>query len=167
VQGYRLYRLAEQTGTASGQQQMSKPLKRTSFRYDMMPWKLVFCSKTWADCGQGTQGPSVIPLSSLPPAPEPGRIPEGCDHVHVEPKLSADQRNAREEEKWHALLMGTSRCEHGRIMRDPCRQCPKGRAPDLTGKRVGTANDGEAIVIPEYEDMIDPKAWVPNRKRKA
>jgi len=145
---------------------MSKPLKRTSFRYDMMPWKLVFCKNKALVCANEVDGPVGILIENLPAAPEPGRIPEGCDHVHVEPKLSADQRNAREEEKWHALLMGTTRCEHGRIMRDPCRKCPKGRAPDLTGKQIGVAVDGEIICIPEYEDVVDPKAWVPDRKRR-
>lgn len=140
---------------------MSKPLKRTSFRYDMMPWKLVFCADS-RGCGRS----DAIYINDLPEAPEPGRIPQGCDHLHIEQKYSGDQRNARDEEKWHALLLGTARCEHGRISREPCRQCPKGRAPDVTGKRVGTARDGEIIVIPEYDDLGDPKAWVPNRKRR-
>jgi hypothetical protein len=132
----------------------------------MMPWKLVFCDKNALVCANEVDGPVGILLSNLPAPPEPGRVPEGCDHVHVTVKLSADQRDAREEEKWHALLVGTTRCEHGRISREACRSCPKGRAPDLTGKRVGTAHDREAIIIPEYEEMVDPKAWVPNRKRR-
>jgi len=154
---------------------MSKPLKRTSFRYDMMPWKLVFCKSslkkvrsggmTFEHCATHEDGITVR-LAELPEAPEPGRIPEGCDHLHILVKLSADQRNARDEEKWHALLLGTARCDHGRVSREPCTRCPKGRAPDVIGKRVGTARDGEAIVIPEYDDMADPKAWVPNRKRR-
>lgn len=142
-------------------------LQRTSFRYDMMPWKLVFCDKTWEECGHGTQGPAVIPLSSLPPSPEPGRVPEGCDHVHITIKLSADQRNAREEEKWAALLKSVARCDHGRMTRDSCKQCPRKRAPDVVGKRVGTAKDGTPVVIPRYEDLNDPKAWTPDRERES
>jgi hypothetical protein len=141
---------------------MSKPtLGRTSFRYDMMPWKLVFCALDPKSCSL----PDPIYINDLPDAPEPGRVPEGCDHLHITVKLSGDQRNAREEEKWHSLLVGTARCEHGRVARDACKKCPGKRAPDVVGKRIGTAHDGEAICIPEYDDMAQPQAWVPNRKR--
>src|SRR5215207_10711622 len=158
--------MAEPAGPASGEQQVSKKLGRTSFRYDMMPWKLVFCKSklkkvrsggmTFEHCEALKDG-LTIRIAEIPDAPEPGRIPEGCDHLHIEPKLSADQRNARDEEKWHALLMGTTRCKHGRVSREPCTKCPRGLAPDVTGKRVGTARDGESIIIPEYDDLADPK----------
>ena len=142
---------------------MTAGRQKTSFRYDMMPWKLVFCVSALEDC----RGESVaIPLAALPPPPEPGRIPEGCDHVHAVPKLSADQRDAREEEKWAALMRSTTRCEHGRLSGDVCsRGCKFGRAPDVTGRRIGTASDGTPVVVPPYEEQGDIRAWTPNRRR--
>ena len=136
-------------------------LQKTSFRYDMMPWKLVFCVHTLGACiwWEETDWAIAIPLTSLPPSPEPGRVPEGCDHVHIVPKLSGDQRNAREEEKWAALVRATARCEHGRLSTDLCRQCPFGRAPDVTGKRIGTTATGAPVLVPEFEQQGDIKAW--------
>lgn len=131
---------------------------KTSFRFDMMPWKLVFCDMGLSQCRivNKTEG---IPLGALPVAPEPGRIPDGADHVHIVAKYSGE-RDAREEEKWRALMKSTARCEHGRIAGQACALCPFGRVADNTGTQVGTTMQGKAVVIPAPERLNDIKAWV-------
>lgn len=138
---------------------MSAQAPKTSFRFDMMPWKLVFCDKTWGDCGWGTKVASVIRLDALPTAPEPGRIPPGVDHVHVVAKYSGE-RDARDEEKWRALVKAAARCRHGRIMGNRCTQCPEGIAPDCEGNLLGYTMSGKEVRTPAYEDLNDIQAWI-------
>jgi hypothetical protein len=133
----------------------------SEFAYDMTPWKLVMCRVApFAVCME--DGPRVA-LAALPEAPEPGRIPEGCDHVHIRKKFSADQRNTRIDQQWRALVLATSRCEHGRLQLDNCVSCPTGMSPDRSGTRIGTAYDGSPVVIPAREAWNDIKAWTPER----
>lgn len=139
---------------------MKAEYKRTDFVYDTVPWKLVFCPHSRYDC----ESVARIYIDGLPEAPEPGRIPEGCDHVHVVPKYSGE-RDARDEEKWRALLLSTGRCEHGRAQMDACVSCPGGISPDVSGKRIGTAYDGVPVVVPPREDWAEIKNWTPTRKR--
>jgi hypothetical protein len=127
--------------------------------YDMMPWKLVFCDVDWDTCN-GQVG-MRISLVNLPPPPEPGRIPEGADHVHVRPKFSADQRGAREDHLWRTLVLNTTRCEHGRTQGDRCLQCPDGVAPSEAGQVVGYHRDGQPMVIPPRERQNALEAWKP------
>lgn len=134
---------------------MSEP--RTSFRFDMMPWKLVFCELAWRDCGQVMCGNGVR-ISDLPDAPEPGRIPKGADHLHIAPKLSGE-RDAREEEKWRSLMLSTARCAHGKLPGDRCQGC-RGSAPSMEGVRVGTTHDRLPVVIPARDDLRDIRNWV-------
>lgn len=131
--------------------------KRTSFRFDLMPWKLVFCEFTNRQC-LDKRSLLTIPLSELPEAPEPGRIPKGADHLHIITKMSGE-RDAREEQKWRALLWGVSRCDHGKLPGDRCRGC-KGWAPSMEGTRVGTSSGGRAIVIPSREEMSEILKWL-------
>jgi hypothetical protein len=128
----------------------------TSFRFDMMPWKLVFCDLGATACrGRG----ELIYIDELPDAPEPGRIPKGADHVHIVAKYSGE-RDAREEEKWRALLKSAARCEHGRMMGERCNSCPGHVSSDKVGYVVGTTQDGRTVVVPEHELLNDIKAWI-------
>lgn len=140
---------------------------RTSFRFDMMPWKLVFCEfplKTvrsggmaFEHCAAHTDG-ITIRIADLPTAPEPGRIPKGCDHLHIVKKFSGE-RDAREEEKWRSLLMSTARCDHGQLQGDACKGC-RGFAPNQAGLRIGTTHRRKPVVIPQREDMTDITNWI-------
>lgn len=132
---------------------MSEP--RTSFRFDTMPWKLVFCELGAMSCqGNG----ELIYIDELPDAPEPGRIPKGADHLHIVPKLSGE-RDAREEEKWRSLMLSTARCAHGKLPGDRCQGC-RGSAPSMEGVRVGTTHDRLPVVIPARDDLRDIRNWV-------
>lgn len=126
----------------------------------MIPWKLVLCDKGWLECEKADPDYplSGIRLWELPDPPEPGRIPVGTDHAHIVVKMSGE-RDAREDEKWRALVRSTTRCEHGRVMRTRCNSCPGGVAPDRTGERLGTTMDRRTIVIPAFEDLDDIRAW--------
>lgn len=134
--------------------------KRTGFRFDMMPWKLVFCDKSWIDCEKTDPDCELsgIRIRELPGAPEPGRIPKGTDHLHIVQKYSGE-RDAREEEKWRSLVFGTARCDHGRLQEERCRGC-KGWTPNAQGLRIGTTREGKPIVIPARDDMGDIKNWI-------
>lgn len=122
----------------------------------MMPWKLEFCGYGATSCeGKG----ELIYIDELPDAPEPGRIPDGVDHVHIVAKYSGE-RDAREEEKWRALMKSSTRCTHGRLMRTACRPCPGGVSPDRTGLIVGYTMYGKKVVVPEYEQLDDINAWI-------
>lgn len=132
---------------------MSIPIPRTSFRFDMMPWKLVFCELAILDCPSN----QAILIKDLPEPPEPGRIPKGTNHVHIITKMSGE-RDAREEEKWRALLWGVARCDHGRLQGDSCRGC-RGYAPNMEGTRIGTTTDRRAIIIPSREEMSEILKW--------
>jgi len=125
----------------------------------MMPWKLVFCDLGWFACrvADPEYPLSGIRLEDMPDPPEPGRVPQGVDHVHIVQKLSGE-RDAREEEKWRALLWGTARCNHGRLPGDRCRSC-RGYVPSLEGTRIGTTADRRAIYIPSREEMQDILKW--------
>jgi len=127
--------------------------QRTSFRFDMMPWKLVFCEVACANCPFG----HFFLIKDLPDPPEPGRVPKDVDHLHIVPKLSGE-RDAREEEKWRALLWGTARCDHGRLPGDRCRGCGA-FAPNMEGVRIGTTSGQKAIIIPTREEMKDIAKW--------
>lgn len=126
----------------------------------MVPWKIVICDKGWVECPDTDpdQPLSGIHLYELPDAPEPGRIPVGADHVHIVVKMSGE-RDAREEEKWRALMKAVARCSHGRLGRSSCRSCPGGVAVDKTGDFVGTTKDGLTVKVPPYEDLDDIRAW--------
>lgn len=128
---------------------------RTNFQFDMTPWKVVICRVSQPDC---TDESPLIMMQSMPQAPESGRVPPGADHVHIVAKYSGE-RDAREDEKWRALVRSTTRCEHGRIMRTRCNSCPGGIAPDRTGERLGTTMDRKPIIIPAFEDLDDIRAW--------
>lgn len=137
------------------------PKPQTAFRFDMMPWKLVFCQHsldtcTWSEPGDG-EGP-IIPMDSLPKAPEPGRIPPGADHVHIVAKYSGE-RDAREEEKWRALIKAAARCVHGRMMGDICNKCPGRISLDRTGEWVGSTSDGRMVTVPPRDQLDDIRAW--------
>lgn len=129
---------------------------KTSFRFDMMPWKLVFCDLGATACvGRG----ELFYIDELPEAPEPGRVPPGADHVHIVAKYSGE-RDAREEEKWRSLMKSTARCEHGRITGQTCALCPFGWVADNTGTQVGTTMSGKVVAIPAPDRLDDIKAWV-------
>lgn len=125
--------------------------------YDMIPWKLVFCERDSRECSE-----ECLYINDLPRAPEPGRIPAGCTHVHVRPKLSADQRDARGDHQWRSLLMGAMRCPHGRIQGDACRgpSClPYGWAPLQIGKLIGYTHLAQPIRVPPREDRLEIGSW--------
>lgn len=125
--------------------------------YDMIPWKLVFCEAyPFEVCMES--GPK-LKITSLPTAPEPGRIPRSCDHVHVRPKLSGDQRDARGDMKWRTVGFAAARCEHGRIQGNRCYPCPGGWSPDRTGHLIGYAPNGDEVRVPDRERYDDIKAW--------
>ncbi len=134
-------------------------MARTGFVFDMTPWKVRICDLKHADC-QERFGQLI---ADLPAAPEPGRIPAGADHVHIVPKGSGE-RDAREEEKWRALLFGTARCDHARLQGDPCRPCG-GTAINMAGTRIGTTHDKLPIVIPDREGMREIRNWVPGKRK--
>lgn len=141
--------------------------QRTSFRFDMMPWKLVFCEfglkkvrsggMTFEHCEAFGDG-VLIRIAELPEAPEPGRVPKDTDHLHIVQKYSGE-RDAREEEKWRALLFGTARCDHGRLQGDRCRGC-KGNVENMSGVRIGTTREQRAIIIPSRKEMQDILKWI-------
>lgn len=122
--------------------------------YDMIPWKLAFCDRPWGECTE-----AGFSIKDLPSAPEPGRIPEEADHVHVRAKFSADQRDARGDHLWRTLLLCTTRCEHGRTQGDRCFSCPTGYAPSKAGQRVGFYLDGVPLIVPERHEQNDIAAW--------
>lgn len=129
---------------------------RTSFQFDMVPWKLVICDLGATACiGKG----ELIYIGELPEAPEPGRIPAGADHVHIVAKYSGE-RDAREEEKWRSLVKANARCVHGNLMGTPCTACPGGRSPDRTGEWVGTTSRGKLVQVPSFNDLDDIRAWI-------
>jgi len=130
----------------------------TSFQFDMMPWKLVFCNMGLSQCRivNKTEG---ISIGALPLAPEPGRIPDGADHVHIVAKYSGE-RDAREEEKWRALLKSAARCDHGRMMGERCNSCPGYVSSSKVGYVVGTTQYGRTVAVPERELLGDIKAWI-------
>lgn len=136
-------------------------MSRTGFRFEMTPWKLYICSQSWADCeiADADKPLSWIYIRDLPEAPEPGRIPPGADHVHIVAKYSGE-RDAREEEKWRALVKSAARCPHGRLMLTPCRSCPEGTAPDYQGQLFGTTANGRMVSVPSYEDLDNISAWI-------
>lgn len=134
---------------------MTTARPRTGFQFDLVPWKLVFCDLGAMSCeGRG----ELFYIDDLPEAPEPGRIPREADHLHIITKMSGE-RDAREEEKWRALLWGTARCDHGRLPGDSCRGC-RGYAPSMEGARIGTAADKRAIIIPPREEMQEILKWL-------
>lgn len=131
---------------------------RTDFKFDQTPWKIVICEKSGRDCELFDHGErSDIWILDLPQAPEPGRIPEGTDHVHIVPKGSGD-RDAREQEKWRSLVFSATRCKHGRMMGDTCKGC-KGFAPDVSGAPIGYTTRGVQVRIPERSEMNDIRKW--------
>lgn len=131
---------------------------KTAFRFDMTPWKVVICEQTAEECRVFIREEGIM-FSKLPAAPEPGRIPEGADHVHIVAK-SSGERDAREDAKWRALMRSTARCEHGRIAGQACALCPFGRVADNTGMQVGTTMSGKVVAIPAPDRLDDISAWI-------
>lgn len=139
---------------------MKAEYKRTGFQFDLMPWKLVFCDFSWTDCVSVAKG-NGLRISDLPEAPEPGRIPGNADHLHIITKMSGE-RDAREEEKWRALVFAAARCDHGRMPEERCRGC-RGNAPSMEGVRIGTTTRGVPVIVPAREDMSDIAKWTQNK----
>lgn len=125
---------------------------RTAFEFDPMPWKLEFCELALLDCPSN----QAILIKQLPQPLAPSRVPEGVNHVHI--VLKGEERDAREQEKWRALMFSTGRCKHGRMMGDKCSKCGL-FAPDLAGTLLGHTIKGVEVRVPERDDMNDIKKW--------
>lgn len=126
--------------------------------FDNTPWKVQICQGDIDTCMHEAL---VVPISSLPPAPEPGRIPPGATHVHIVPAYSGTQgRDAREEDKWKSLMKSVCRCEHGKLMGDRCPRCPGRIAPDEEGQIVGFTHRGAEVRIPSRKDLDHIIAWI-------
>lgn len=124
--------------------------------YSMMPYKLKFCKTRAFSCDETPK----IMLDGLPPNPTPGRVPKGCDHLHVEVRLSGD-RAAMDIGRWRGLLVSTMNCKHGLEHGRRCTRC--GKIVDREGKRIGTRKDGTPVVTPNYQDRFELEAWVPSQ----
>lgn len=140
----------------------SKNNPRTDYRFDPCPWKVSICNYSLRDCpfpSAGVEGTPALRIDGLPEPPEPGRVREGADHVHILPKYSGSN-DARAEEKWRSMLFSTVRCEHGRMQGDRCAKCPDGQAPDAEGTFIGTTYDGRPVRTPGREYMRDIRSWI-------
>lgn len=123
--------------------------------YDAFPYKVRPCYVVTNMC----QSPYPYMLPSQ--LPDPGvALDAAITHWHILPRGGADNRGARDLQRWKTLMLTLTRCEHGRTHGDQCYACPEGWSPSRAGTHVGYTMMGERVVIPPREDHNEPDAWV-------
>lgn len=122
--------------------------------YDAFPYKVRPCDTRQQVC---LRPEPYVMTKDLPPTG--ASLPPG-DHWHILPRGGADNRGARDLQRWKTLMLSLTRCEHGRTHKDPCFSCPGGWSPDRSGTHVGHTIYGERVVIPIREEHNNPEAWV-------
>lgn len=123
--------------------------------YDASPFKVQHCGLDDHDC-EDNPHPKVYTRDLADPQVE---LPGFGDHWHVVPRGGGDNRGARDMERWRSIALSAARCEHGRMQDDACVPCG-GWSPPRAGQRIGTAYNGQAVVVPVREKANDPSEWL-------
>lgn len=115
--------------------------------YELSPWKIDLCRTPLSECERDW---AMEFEHDLPDPPTPDRL-QGYDHAHIAPRFSADQRGARDDQRWRSLLLAIGRAhEPGEVL---------GHMRESGGKEA--ADKGKAIVVPAPElDRRDRANWL-------
>lgn len=123
--------------------------------YDAQPFKVRPCDKPRGDCHR------LEPTIASATLPDPGvALPSGVDHWHVLPRGGADNRGARDLQRWKTIVLAIVRCAHGRLQGDVCYGCPGGVSPSQEGREIGYTYTGRKIVCPPRERHNEPDEWI-------